>query len=79
MKLGNYEFEIEDMIEQESENAKHFTLEVDGKTVVEIYDGVDADEDGLCSDIWVRVDGERYNWSWQFIIDFRKEVEYLYY
>lgn len=53
-----------------------FELVVNDKVVVEIYDGIDADEDGLCSDIWVKVDGKHIDWTWELIKEFREEIEY---
>ena len=78
MIVGNYEFDIEELEDLQSLNGNHLVLIRDGKTLVEIYDGVDADEDGLCSDIWVKVDGKHIDWTWEFIIEFRNELNCCY-
>ena len=78
MKLGNYEFEFDELEDLQSLNGNHFVLIKDGKTLVEIYDVVDADEDGLCSDIWVKVGGKHIDWTLEFIIEFREELNCCY-
>ena len=75
MKLGNYEFEIEDL---EINNKGVHELIINDVIVLEIYDGVDADEDGACSDIWVKVDGKHIDWTWELIKEFREEISYYY-
>ena len=79
MKLGKYEFEIEDLEDLQDINGHHFALIIDDEIVVEIYDGVDADGDGYFSVIWAEVDGKQIDIPYGFIKEFRKEVEWLYY
>lgn len=75
MNLGNYEFEIEDL---EINNKGVHELIINDVIVLEIYDGVDADEDGSCSDIWIKVDGKHIDWTWEFIKEFREELSFYY-